>query len=113
MMVSGNFRSKLNEWGRPLGQQIRSDAHMALHDRPLFFRKRPWFMQNIIWNSDLADIVKRRHNPQRLYKPLIKTHCCRDVCAEFTNSARVLTSVVIPKFARGGQQVHCLSLSFL
>ncbi len=41
-------------------QRVGADAGVALDDRSLLWRQKPWLEENAIGNSHLADVVERR-----------------------------------------------------
>src|SRR4029077_3271807 len=68
-MVVAHKRGDLGEGG-VLSNHVRPDVRVPPHDLPLLFRQRAWLVEDVIANSDLAEVVQRASGADELALPI-------------------------------------------
>src|SRR3954466_15593994 len=68
---------------------------MTPHDLHLFVRQIAWLAKNVVGDSDLANVMKRRGTADQLYSCIRKSGVPSEIRGQVTDSVRMPSSVVI------------------
>jgi hypothetical protein len=95
-----------------LGDHVRSNVGVATHDFPFVFRQRTWFVENVIPNSNLAEIVERSGSANQFALSITKFEALAQLTGELGNPDRVRLGVTVSCVKRLRRKVKRLILEF-
>jgi CheY-like chemotaxis protein len=75
--------------------ELEPGLRVALHYRPLFWRKRAGFVQHFGGHNYLADVVEQRAEPEPEQRPGIHPHAVRENTREESHALAVALGVVV------------------
>ena len=81
---------------------------MALHDLPLFIGEVFGLVQDVVANTNLAEVVQRTSKTQLLNLPSAQGECVPELGGEVSDALRVRLGVWITSIERFRSESQCL-----
>jgi hypothetical protein len=80
---------------RVLGNHVSTDVRVPPHDLPLFFRQRTRFVEDIVANSDLSQVMERPGCSDELTFTVTELELFTQSACELRNTDRVRLGVPV------------------
>src|SRR5712691_6184302 len=109
LMVVSDKRCNLGQRG-VLRYHVRPDVRVPPHDLPLLLGQRAWFVENVVANSDLAEVVQGSSGADELAFPITQFQLLAQFSSKLGHANRVRFCVTIPSVQRLGSQIKGLIL---